>query len=146
MYHIIIEQTKEYKKRMKYDSVKNSFYETEFESLAHVRNFPHPHGWIKESGTPPEPHLDVILLSLGKYELGDEVAIKIVGCFMRNDGDSKLIGILPERSETDFLGLPEIEKADLQRLYPRLDKGEGWFGAVIAEEIIDKFYAKGRNE
>jgi hypothetical protein len=146
MYHIVIEQTKNYKKRMKYDPIKNTFYETEYESLAHVRNFLHPHGWIKESGTPPKPHLDIILLSTGKYELGDEVEVKIIGCFMRNDGDSKLIGILPERLETDFFELPEIEKTDLQRLYPRLDKGEGWFGAAKAEEIIKGFFEKQMNK
>lgn len=102
MYHIIIEQTQEYKNRMKFDPINNSFNETGYESLFFVRNFQYPYGWIKESGTPPESHLDVILLSPGKYNLGDEVAIKIIGCFVRKDGDNKLISVLPERSETDF--------------------------------------------
>lgn len=57
MYHIVIEQTLEYKNRMEFDQSKNTFNETEYQSLAYARNFPHPYGWIKESGTPPGPHL-----------------------------------------------------------------------------------------
>lgn len=104
-----------------------------------MRNFPYPYVWIKESGTPPGPHLDVILLSSNEYKLGDEIPIKIVGCFVRNDGDSKLIGILPERLETDFFELDEDEKADLSRLYPIVGDGEGWYGAERAMEIIKNF-------
>lgn len=135
-----IEQTREYKNRLEFDPIKNIFNETKSKSLAYVRNFPHPYGWIKESGTPPELHLDVVLLSPKKYKLGDETAVKIVGCFVRNDGDNKLIGILPERLETDFIELPEDEKADLSRLYPHVGDGEGWYGAVRAREIIESFF------
>lgn len=140
MYHIIIEQTHEYKNRMEFDPIKNTFYESRFESLAHARKFPYPYGWIKESGTPPGSHLDVILLSSEKYNLGDEVAVKIVGVFMRNDGDNKLIAILPERIETDFVELPKSEKSELNRLYPRVDEGEGWYSATRAREIMGDFF------
>lgn len=140
MYHIIIEQTREYKNRMKFDPIKNTFIETEYESFGYARNFPCPYGWLEESGTPPEPHLDAILLSSEKYKLGDEAAVKIVGCFIRNDGDNKLIGILPERPETDFCELSEEEKVGLRRLYPRISDGEGWYGAERAKKIIDGFF------
>ena len=144
MYHIIIEQTHEYKNRMEFDPIKNVFIETEYQSLAYVRNFPHPYGWIKESGTPPKSHLDIILLSYEKYKLGDDTAVKIVGCFVRNDGDNKLIGILPERLETDFVELPEEEKSDLYKLYPNVGGCEGWYGVMKAREIIDNFFANKR--
>jgi len=140
MYHIIIEQTKEYKNRVEFDPKRNVFIETEHKSLAYARNFPYPYGWVKESGTPPESHLDIILLSSKKYSLGDELAVKIVGCFVRNDGDHKLIGILPERLENDYSQLPEDEKADLSRLYPRIDDGEGWYGEERANQIIKGFF------
>lgn len=140
MYHIIIEQTNEYKNRMKFDATKNIFVETEYESLAYIRNFPYPYGWIKESGTPPERHLDVMLLSSAKYKLGDEIEVKIIGCFVRNDGDNKLIGILPDRFETDFSELTDLEKAELNRLYPRVGVGEGWYGAERAEELVERFF------
>lgn len=38
MYHIVIEQTHEYKNRMEFDPIKNTFNESRFESLA-----PHTH-------------------------------------------------------------------------------------------------------
>lgn len=68
--------------------------------------------------------------------------MKIVGCFVRKDGDNKLISILPERSETDYSELPEDEKDDLHRLYPRVYEGEGWYGVINAREIIDNFFTK----
>ena len=139
MDYIIIEQTKEYKKRIAYDPATNTFSELEHDCLFFHRGFTHPYGWLKGSGTPPEEHLDVILLSQNDYSLGDELPIKIVGVFKRNDGDHKLIGISPERAENDFAQLPESEKTDLHNLYPRVDEGEGWFGAEIAIEIIKDF-------
>ena len=99
---------------------------------------------MKGSGTPPEEHLDVFLLSQEHCFLGDELPIKIVGVFKRNDGDHKLIAVSPERDETDFSQLPEHEKNDLHKLYPRVDDGEGWFGTETAEEVIANFMKNGR--
>ena len=141
---IIIEQTREYKKRMAYDPKTNTFSEMENDCLFLHRGFTHPYGWLKGSGTPPEEHLDVFLLSQNDYALGDEIPIKIVGVFKRNDGDHKLISISPERTENDFSQLPESEKTDLHNLYPRVDEGEGWFGLDIAKEIIADFMKNGR--
>lgn len=129
---------------MEYDPSTDQFYESEFLSLAHARNFPHPYGWIKESGTPPKSHLDVFLLTDEKFDLGDEVAVKIVGCFIRSDGDSKLISVLPNRLENDLSELPETEINDLKRLYPILNEGEGWFGFIQALEIIDTYFKKSK--
>ena len=139
MDYVIIEQTKEYAKRMKYDPETKTFFETEYDSLAFHRDFTHPYGWLKGSGTPPEDHLDVILLSHENCSLGDELPVKIVGVFKRNDGDHKLIGISPQRAEADFPQLPEHEKDDLHRLYPRVGDGEGWFGKETAREVIADF-------
>ena len=144
MDNIIVEQTKEYKKRIAYDPKTNTFSEMENDCLFFHRGFTHPYGWLKGSGTPPEEHLDVFLLSQEKCSLGDELPVKIVGVFKRNDGDHKLIGISPEREETDFSQLPENEKEDLHRLYPRVDDGEGWLGAEAATGIIADFMKNGR--
>jgi probable phosphoglycerate mutase len=141
---VIIEQTNDYPKRMKYNPENNSFFVTEYDSLSYVRNCPHPYGWLKESGTPPESHLDAILLSSAHYELGDELPVKIVGVFLRNDGDNKLVSIPTERPENDFLELPQVEKDDLHRLYPYEDIGEGWFGVETANKVIADFYANGK--
>lgn len=137
-----IEQTYEYPKRMKYLAESDSFVAKDCDSLSYVRHVTWPYGWIRESGTPPCAHLDVIVMTGKKYRLGDEERVKIIGVFCRNDGDHKLVGVLEDRDTEDFLQLSETEKADLHRLYPREETGEGWFGRACAEKIIKDFFAK----
>lgn len=142
VYTVKIEQTYHYPKRMKYISQSDSFIEKDAKSLSYERNVRQPYGWIKESGTPPEEHLDVIVMTDKEYELGDEDHIKIIGVFKRNDGDHKLVGALVDRDIDDFSELTETEKEDMHRLYPREDLGEGWFGRECAEEILREFFNK----
>lgn len=146
VYTVKIEQTYHYPKRMKYISQSDSFIEKDAKSLSYERNVRQPYGWIKESGTPPEEHLDVIVMTDKEYELGDEDHIKIIGVFKRNDGDHKLVGALVDRDIDDFSELTETEKGDMHRLYPREDTGEGWFGRVCAEEILREFFNKKVNK
>lgn len=142
IYTVKIEQTYRYPNRMKFIPNTDSFVEKEVISLSYERNVRQPYGWIKESGTPPCEHLDVIVMTDKEYELGDEDSVKIVGVFKRNDGDHKLVGVLLDRDIDDFSELSETEKEDLHRLYPREDVGEGWFGRECAEEIIREFFNK----
>ena len=129
---MIIEQTKAYPNRMIYDSETNTFSESEKESLAHARGFYYPYGWVKESGTPPAPHCDCMLMSAKEYNLGDEVEIKLIGMFKRNDGDHKYIAVEESREINDYTELTEEEKEALHKLYPRVREGEGWFGRAEA--------------
>lgn len=133
MLHMIVEQTIKYPMRMKYDPETKRFFQREAFSLFYVRNFTKPYGWIKESGTPPQPHWDCILMTEREYELGDEVKIKLIGMFKRNDGDHKFIVVEAERKLDDFAGLSDGEKEELYRLYPMIGDGEGWFGRQEAE-------------
>ena len=142
IYTVKIEQTYHYPNRMKYISQSDSFVEKDVKSLSYTRNVRQPYGWIKESGTPPCEHLDVIVMTDKEYELGDEDRIKIIGVFKRNDGDHKLVGVLEDREINDFFELTEVEKEDMHRLYPREDRGEGWFGRECAEEILREFFNK----
>ena len=146
VYTVKIEQTYHYPNRMKYIAQTDSFIEKDAESLAHTRNVRQPYGWIKESGTPPCDHLDVIVMTDKEYELGEEDRVRIIGVFKRNDGDHKLVGVLENRDINDFSELTEEEQGDLRRLYPREDPGEGWFGRECAEEILKSFFnrEKGR--
>lgn len=141
-----IEQTFAYPKRMKYIAKTDSFIEKDCDSLSYVRNVRQPYGWIKESGTPPCEHLDVIVMTDKEYELGDEEKVRIIGVFCRNDGDNKLVGVPLDRQIDDFSQLGETEKEDMHRLYPKEDKGEGWFGREKAEEIIEKFLSRTRRK
>lgn len=128
MLHMIVEQTRDYPMRMEYDSEAHTFRERPHRSLAFERGFTKPYGWIRESGTPPQPHWDCILLSDKAYALGDEVAIEIIGVFQRGDGDHKYIVVEPERAVRDLSEISEAEREELHRLYPRVREGEGWFG------------------
>ena len=133
MLHMIIEQTSKYPMRMIYDSKTNSFITSEHQSLAYVRGFLKPYGWIKESGTPPHEHWDCILMTENEYELGDEVSIKVIGLFKRSDYDHKYIVVEYNRDINDYMELTYSEKEELNRLYPRVGEGEGWFGKQEAE-------------
>jgi inorganic pyrophosphatase len=141
-YTAIIEQTYHYSKRMKYIPETASFIEKDHNCLSYVRNVIQPYGWIEESGTPPKPHLDVIVMTDNEYELGDKVSVRIIGVFLRNDGDNKLVAVTDDRSINDLTELMDKERNDLHRLFPLEDIGEGWFGKKEAKQVIDKFMVK----
>ncbi len=135
-----IEQTFAYRKRMKYIAETDSFIAKDCDSLGFVRNVRQPYGWIKQSGTPPQPHLDVYIMTERDFELGDEVEVRIIGVFWRADGDHKLVGVTLDRSISDFSELSDVEKEAMRRLYGGKYEGEGWFGRDRAEEIITAFF------
>ncbi len=132
-FHMIVEQTKEYPMRMIYKPETGEFVAGDCESLLHARNFCKPYGWIKESGTPPKPHWDCILMTDNDYALGDEVEVKVIGVFKRADFDHKYIVAELNRNIDDYAELSADEKEELCRLYPRIGEGEGWFGKEEAE-------------
>lgn len=144
IYTAKIEQTFAYPRRMKYIPNTDSFIEKNCDSLSYVRGVRQPYGWLVESGTPPCDHLDVIVMTDKEYALGDTEQVRIIGVFRRNDGDHKLVGVPLERDIEDVSQLPDSEKEDMHRLYPREDKGEGWFGKEAAEQIIQDFFLKKR--
>ncbi len=132
----VIEQTREYENRMRYVPETRSFRETDRQSLASRRRFLQPYGWIKESGTPPCPHWDVIVMTDRRCGLGEEIAVRLIGVFVRSDGDHKFIAVERRRDIDDIKKLTAKEKADLNRLYPRAGAGEGFFGRERALEIM----------
>ena len=133
MLHMVIEQTYKYPMRMEYDAETGKFIESEYKSLQYVRNFTKPYGWIKESGTPPFPHWDCILMTDTECNLGDEVEIKVIGVFKRTDFDHKYVVVESSRDIQDISELMEDEMDELKKLYPRISEGEGWFGKDVAE-------------
>lgn len=142
LYTAKIEQTFEYPMRMKYIPESDSFVEKSCSSLSYDRKVFQPYGWILESGTPPFKHLDVIVMTNNKYQLGDKVKIKVIGVFRRNNGDNKFVGVLEDRDINDFSELTVNEKDDMHRLYPREDIDEGWFGQKTAIQLINDFFNK----
>ena len=110
---VVIEQTKAYKRRMRYVPETNTFVERDHDSFGTWSGVSNPYGWLKSSGTPPGPHLDVILVSKGHYELGDEVPARIVGCSLMKSGDHKLIAVPQARPEEELKQLPQEEQKAL---------------------------------
>lgn len=141
MLHMVVEQTYKYPMRMVYNPETKEFLQSEYKSLLYERDFTKPYGWIKESGTPPLPHWDCILMTDKEFELGDEMEIKVIGVFKRSDFDHKYVAAEISREISDISELSEPEKAELGRLYPRIREGEGWFGrdeAVYCMEHHEK--------
>lgn len=141
IYTVKIEQTNDYQRRMKYIPETDSFVEKDCDSLHYVRNvYQYPYGWMTESGTPPQDHLDVMILTRDHFELGDVAKVRIIGVFIRNDGDHKLMSVLTKRNITEFDELTDEEKDNLYRLYPYVFEGEGWFGAERAKQVIKEYF------
>ncbi len=87
-------------------------------------------------------HLDIMIPTESDFQRGDIVKVKIVGVFLRSDGDYKIVGIEMNRPENNFDELPEKEIKNLKQIYPNLQENEGWFGREIAEKVVNEFIGK----
>lgn len=124
---IVVEQPAGERFRMKYKNI----------SLIHAKGFKGVYGWVDGYGHPPQPHKDVFLLTDTVYSIGQIVEGRIVGCFIRNDGDNKIICIEPNRFEVDIEQLRLDEVSMIKNLYPRVAESEGWFGKEKAISLLD---------
>lgn len=136
---MVVEQPQNSKYRMKYIPEENRFVETKAISLSFTRGYRGVCGWLDGYGRPPQPHLDAYLYTDRAYTQGQAVGVKVIGCFIRADGDSKLVCIEPERPENELFELPPEEVETIKRVYPRAGEGEGWFGRAMAVRLIHNF-------
>lgn len=134
---MVVEQPGNEPYRVKYIPEENRFVRTENLSLGYARGFHGVYGWVKGYGQPPEPHRDVFMICEADHAAGAVLEGKVVGCFLRGDGDHKLVCIAPERPEEDLTQLPDRELAMLRDLYPRIGEGEGWFDRVQALALLE---------
>lgn len=137
-----IEQTFAHRKRLRYMPGTDSFEEKDCDSLSYIKGFRQPSGWIKESGTPPCEHLDVIVMTDEPYKPGDELPVRIIGVFRRVDGDHKLVAVPAGRAAEDLSELSGQELEALRGLYDALYDGEGWFGRKEAEDAVSAFFSR----
>ncbi len=135
----IVEMLRSDELRQVYNPKDNTFSDSKYRSLLFDRGYKGHYGWIKGTGTPPNKHLDIMIVTDKDYNKGDIIPLKIVGVFLRNDGDHKIVGIEPDRSENDFEELTEDEKNNLKQIYTKLRENEGWFGKETAEKIVNEF-------
>jgi inorganic pyrophosphatase len=143
-YYAVVEQRRNDQYRNRYDPENGKFEITQYKSLLFERNLVGVYGWLDGYGYPPNRHLDVIVITNNEYELGNKIEIKIIGIFIRNDNDNKLIAIESSRNENEITEIPISEQQMINTLYPKIDNGEGWFGKEIAYQNIEK-YINGNN-
>ena len=140
---VIVEQPPGVQYRLDYHREDDTFRPTTALSLFYDRGFSGAYGWIGGLGTPPDPHLDVILVTRTAVRSGNVVAAYPVGVFFRNDQDHKVVALdaaLWTRSEApDLADLDEADQHELRALYPRIDPGEGWHGAAEARRLCQRW-------
>lgn len=150
MVWVVVEQPPGAKYRLDDHREDGSFRTTTALSLFHDRGFSGAYGWIGGFGTPPEAHLDVILVTRTVVRPGDIVAAWPVGVFCRNDQDHKVVALdlalwagnrVPDLDDLDV-----ADRAELRALYPRVDPGEGWHGADEARRLAERWPSTGDRE
>lgn len=141
-----IEQTPKEKMRMKYIPEKDCFIETEHTSLMYYRAFKGVYGWIEGCGVPPQKHLDIYAITQFAVSVGDRLDVRVIGCFLRADGDNKIIAIEQSRHIDDLQELCDEERRMVFGLYPMVGADEGWFGKDKAIELIRSFPYSQDNE
>ena len=134
---VVVEQPRSEAFRMAFDPATGRFSRCAHGSLFHARGFASgDYGWIGGSGTPPAPHHDVIFLTDRPAACGEIRLGHVCGVFLRQDGDHKFVAVDDELRRNmrtaDLACLSDEQLQALRRLYPRVDEGEGWFGADAA--------------
>ena len=139
---VIVEQPNHEPLRVKYDSQRNTFMRTEYQSLMYVRGFSGAYGWIGGLGTPPGPHSDVILVCDRNYESGEVISAHVFGILYRKDGDHKIVAIDCEIertiSEYDIQKMDEDIHKEVTNIYPEVAENEGWYGVEEAQSYLKK--------
>jgi inorganic pyrophosphatase len=126
--------------RLKFQPESGTFQRMELRSIFHERGFSGAYGWIGGLGMPPEPHFDIMLVTRQSLQPGEVVEAHICGMFKRADGDHKFVAVDEEyRSKMERADLDALDPqayAELMAVYPRIDTGEGWFGAEEARAYL----------
>ena len=137
---VVVEQPRSEPHRLRYDRVSGSFERTPHKSLMFERGFSGAYGWVGGLGTPPEPHLDILLLTHQNPQPGNVLLGVICGVFYRGDGDHKLVALDAERraemTGADIDALDKPTQDELLRLYPDVREHEGWHGAEEARAYL----------
>jgi inorganic pyrophosphatase len=133
---VIVEQTRNEPHRFSFDPASQTFSRSSHKSLIFERGFSGVYGWIGGTGVPPAPHHDVLLFTKQFPVVGEILVGHICGVFLRQDNNHKFIAaddeIRRNMKTADLLSIDKVFHEELLRLYPRVNEGEGWFGAEVA--------------
>jgi inorganic pyrophosphatase len=133
---VVVEQPRNEMYRFIYDPASETFSRSTIKSLIYIRGFSGIYGWIGGTGVPPGPHHDILLFTGQSPACGDILTGYICGVFLRRDNDHKFVAVDEEIRQSmataDISFLDKVLYDELLRLYPRVDEGEGWYGAEVA--------------
>ena len=137
---VVIVQPRGERHRLEFREQRGTFVSTEDESHLYRQRFKGARGWVAGFGEPPAPHLPVLVLTNAQPQPGDVLEARIAGLFRHADGDHELLAIdvhePPPHGAVDLRDLPTPTLAMLDRLYPEVGVGEGWFGVEEARTFL----------
>ncbi len=137
---VVIEQPRGERHRMEFRPQRGVFVSTEQESLLYVRRFKGACGWVAGFGEPPAPHFEVLVLTNAQPQPGEVLEVRVAGLFKRAEGDHELLAVdvheSPPHGAVDLQDLPTPTLAMLDRLYPEVGAGEGWYGVEEARAFL----------
>jgi hypothetical protein len=68
------------------------------------------------------------------------VETTLSGVFLRGDGDHKFVTVESELANRigncEWDDLPDRQRQELLKLYPRIGEGEGWHGVDVARGLL----------
>lgn len=138
----IVEQPRNEPYRVRYEPSAKAFIKTEFISLMHARNFMGVYGWVADSGTPPDPHFDILIATNEDFAAGEVIDAHVCGMYLREDGDHKVLALADDVirangvSEICLSQLPEVLRSNFLGVYPYLNLGEAWLNAAEAIQFL----------
>ncbi|MBN2853321.1 MAG: hypothetical protein JXQ23_11360 [Clostridia bacterium] len=134
---IVVEMISGCNLRWRYSEISDTFIAEQMNSIF-LRNhgFRGIYGWVEGYGQPLKPHNDVLLITDKTLQLGNIVNGKIIGVFIRCDGDHKLVCVECDRNIEDLEELPDEEIKMLKRIYPGKYAGDAWLGREKALVVL----------
>lgn len=137
---VVVEQPRDEPLRLAYRPEDGTFRPDGKRSLLFARGFDGAYGWIVGFGEPPELHFDALVLTAARPRPGDVLEVAVSGLFRHAAGDHKIVTIdlrdPPRYGVSDLFALPEAVQTMIRGIYPRVDEGEGWFGADEARALL----------
>lgn len=133
---VVVEQPRNEVFHFVFNPSDGTFSRSSVRSLVYERGFSGVYGWVGGSGIPPALHHDILLFTRFFPSCGDILTGYVCGVFLRQNFDHKFVAVDDEirqdMTSADLAFLDTAHYNELQKLYPRVDKGEGWYGAEVA--------------
>ncbi len=144
---VVVEQLPGERFRNQYEPESNTFYRLQRESLFYRRTFKGAYGWVYGLGTPPAPHLDVILLTNRSPKIGDVINGHVHGILRKEKDDHKIIaidsGLWDGTRRSDPNELDKELLRDIKNVYKFICDEKALYSAGEAIKYLKEFSGAG---